>query len=296
MLFKGANILLFLVMAILTVSFVIIWLGFPDHDPTVIQIYGVDLPEPHQTSATGSMATDKLESRKTGTINRIDVYPEWIATWPQDTTVNDAATSIEPAERQAMAEAAQSIEALPSPAAGQTGEASSISKTLRQASDGLTTRPQDTTVIGAAASIEPYDAPGKPDRVVSEPPASPSPGAATVEDGQSSVRKPVDTATTQASVMELHDPATKKHPALSRDKHGPWVINLISTTSKAEADRFAEKARSVDIQTVQQQIILKGTPYWRVQIAGFSTAEDASAYAETAKEKLGLKDVWIMKP
>jgi SPOR domain len=294
MLFKGANILLFLVMAILTVSFVIIWLGFPDHDPAVIQISDVDLPEPHQTGATGSMATDKLKSRKTGTINPIDVYPEWIATWPQDTTVNDAATSIEPADRQAMDEAAQISEALPPPAAGQAVKEPNIAKTDRQAYDAIETRHQDTTVNDAATSIEPH-APGKPDRIVSLPPALPASGAATVEGGQSSIRKPLNTATSQASVRDSHESATNQHPAASRDNYGPWVINLISTTSKAEADRFAEKARSRELQTVQQQITLKGTQHWRVQITGFSTAEDARVYAESAKERLGLKDVWIMK-
>jgi hypothetical protein len=176
--------------------------------------------------------------------------------------VNDAATSIEPAERQAMAEAAQISEALPT-------------------SDD--------------ASIEPHTPPGKPDRVASLPPALPASSAATGEDGQSSFGKPLDTATSQASVREPHDPVTEKHPALSRDKHGPWAINLISTTSKDEAERFAEKAWSMDLQTELQQVTLKGTPYWRVQITGFSTAEDASVYAETAKERLGLKDVWILK-
>jgi len=40
---------------------------------------------------------------------------------------------------------------------------------------------------------------------------------------------------------------------------------------------------------------VKGTRYWRVQITGFSTADDAKTYANTAKEQLGLKDAWIMK-
>lgn len=294
MLFKGANILLLLVIAILTVSFMNTWLGFPDQEPAGSQISGIDLPEPHQSSTTGSMAVEKLGSRNTGTIKRIDVHPGGTTTRHEDTSVSDAATSIEPAERQAMAEAAQIIEALPTPAAGQTGKASSDAKTHWKAADGITTRHLDTTVIGAAASIASHG-PGKPDRLVSEPTASPSSVVATVEDGQSSVHNSLDTATSQASVREPHETVTQKHSAVSRDKHGAWVINLISTTSKAEADRFAEMARSRDMQTEQQQITLKGTPYWRVQITGFSTAEDASAYAETAKEKLGLKDVWILK-
>lgn len=78
------------------------------------------------------------------------------------------------------------------------------------------------------------------------------------------------------------------------DKPGPWLINLASLPSQSDAERFMQRARSRDIDTVQQQVTVKGKEYWRVQITGFSTAADARAYAGTVKEKLGLKDVWIM--
>ena len=98
-------------------------------------------------------------------------------------------------------------------------------------------------------------------------------------------------------------PSTKEHqpllindePDIKMSKDGPWVINLVSTSRKADADRLTTKALSKDIPTEQQQIMVKGTQYWRVQITGFPTAEDARAYAETAKQLLGLKDAWIMK-
>ena len=86
-----------------------------------------------------------------------------------------------------------------------------------------------------------------------------------------------------------------EQPTIKTNKSGPWVINLVSTSSKTDADRLANKALSKDIHTEQQQTTVKGTQYWRVQITGFSTAEDARAYADTAKKQLGLKDAWIMK-
>ncbi|MGB5259536.1 MAG: SPOR domain-containing protein, partial [Gammaproteobacteria bacterium] len=90
---------------------------------------------------------------------------------------------------------------------------------------------------------------------------------------------------------------TREHlyTAASVDKEGKWIINLASLSSKADADHFAEKAQSRDIETKQQQVTVKGKQYWRVQIAGFSTAVEAKVYAVTAKERLGLKDVWIMR-
>lgn len=98
-----------------------------------------------------------------------------------------------------------------------------------------------------------------------------------------------------SAAMEHQPPFTNNGPAIKTSKNGPWVINLVSTSRKADADRLTKKALSKDIQTEQQQITVKGTQYWRVQITGFSTAEDARAYADTAKAQLGLKDAWIMK-
>mgnify|MGYP001819935152 FL=1 len=86
-----------------------------------------------------------------------------------------------------------------------------------------------------------------------------------------------------------------ERPVTNVSKHGPWVINLISTPSKADADRFTKKTQSKGIKTEQQLITVKGAQRWRVQITGFSTAENAGYFAETAKAQLGLKDVWIMK-
>ena len=97
------------------------------------------------------------------------------------------------------------------------------------------------------------------------------------------------------TAKEHQPPSANNGTAIKKSKSGPWVINLVSTSSKADADRLAKKALSKDIPTEQQQITVKGTEYWRVQITGFSTAEDARAYADTAKAQLGLKDAWIMK-
>lgn len=92
-----------------------------------------------------------------------------------------------------------------------------------------------------------------------------------------------------------HTSVAQKHPAGSVATGGPWVINLVSSPRKADADRFAEKARSRGIKTEQQLVTIKGQQYWRVQITGYATAEAARAYAGTARDRLGLRDVWITK-
>jgi SPOR domain len=97
----------------------------------------------------------------------------------------------------------------------------------------------------------------------------------------------------QAAIVEPQDPVTVNQPAASTVNEGPWVINLASSQSKVDADRLAERARSRDIQTEQQQVTVKGKRYWRVQITGFTTAEAAKEYAGTIKETPGLKNLWI---
>jgi cell division septation protein DedD len=268
---KDKKLLLLSGMVALAVSITIAWFSLSEQQPDETALSGAGRPDPHQAGASRSMSPEKMATRINGLIRRVDDLSDRMTSGQQDTTESDPATTIEPAERQVMAEAALLMESLPPPAAGKTGKAANV-----------------------AAAIE-LDPPGKPDRVLSEPPASLSPSAAIVVAEQSSSPTPPDTATRLASVMEPHDPVTKELAAVNRDNNAPWVINLVSTTNKAEADRFAENALSRGIQTVQQQITLKGRQYWRVQIAGFSTKEDASAYADTAREKLSLKNVWIMK-
>ena len=287
---KSKNRLLIAGIVLLAVVFVIAWLGLWPQRPAQIQLSRIELPEPGQTPAPvpGRIAVEPQESANTGTIQPDDVAPAWRTTVPPDMPGNDPGTSIEPAERQAMAEAAQQLAALPSPAVDQTGTTSTDANPPRQVAAGIIDRTEDTTVMNATGSPVPQETPVMSDEGVSEPAALPASSAVTPER--------VDTPAVQASVPESHDAVMQKHPADTHiTTHGRWTINLISTKNQAVADRLAERAQAQDLHTVQQQITLKGTPYWRVQITGFSTEAEANAYAGTVKEKLGLKEVWILK-
>jgi len=76
-------------------------------------------------------------------------------------------------------------------------------------------------------------------------------------------------------------------------EEGPWSVNLISLKNKEVCDRLAARARSLDIPVEQSEIERDGETFWRLRVTGFASAADARAYAETAKTKLGLKEVWI---
>jgi hypothetical protein len=90
-------------------------------------------------------------------------------------------------------------------------------------------------------------------------------------------------------------PAMHANPPQGSGKAAPWVINLLSDPNEALAEEFAASARDRGITVEQNRTEVKGRVYWRVQITGFETAGEARARAETVKEKLRLKDVWIFK-
>ena len=79
-------------------------------------------------------------------------------------------------------------------------------------------------------------------------------------------------------------------------KRGPWVINLLSSPSKADADRLAVRARTNDIPVEQSRVKVKDRDFWRLQVTGFMTSGQAEDYAISVKAKLGVRDVWIFKP
>jgi hypothetical protein len=88
--------------------------------------------------------------------------------------------------------------------------------------------------------------------------------------------------------------SAKKTSVVAR-ADGLWVINLASYSDKRDADRFAKRTQSKDIHTEQHQVTVKGKPYWRVQVPGFSSAEDAKIYAASIEAQLGLKETWVMR-
>ena len=148
---------------------------------------------------------------------------------------------------------------------------------------------EQPVITEAAQEVEPLPTPVESGQTGRGAHASDSPGSDKAESGQSGspeVSKP--------AVMGDQEPIANKQAGMSTDNPGSWVINLVSSPSKAEADRFANKARSKGIQTTQQQVTVNNRQFWRIQITGFSTEEQARSYAGTASENLGLDDVWIM--
>ncbi|WP_455233878.1 PilZ domain-containing protein [Thiogranum longum] len=109
-------------------------------------------------------------------------------------------------------------------------------------------------------------------------------------------QKPVDdTALSETTVNIRTEFATADRAPKGSDDQGPWVINLVSLDNQVAAEQFANKAKSLGLEVLANRVVVKDKEVWRLQVTGFTTRDEAQVYGNTAKDKLGLKDIWIYK-
>ena len=262
-------------------------------------------PEPRvsvKTDSAGNQAIEKLEAKLNGLNDRVEMLTDSITYLESKLirahVITDSIINAEQKLNSSLSgqqpviakKAAQAVERLPPSAAGQTARDAGFAEMPRRASSEFTAAPRGMTVRASADSTAEDSPSRQAGRALPRLPAAPGPD--TVTSKQSNTGKPVRGATSTVAVTQPQAPVSKKRPTMNPGG-GHWVINLVSSPSKTDADRFAAKARSTGIETQQQQVTVKGKHFWRVQTTGFSTADEAKAYAGTVREKLGLKDVWI---
>jgi hypothetical protein len=88
---------------------------------------------------------------------------------------------------------------------------------------------------------------------------------------------------------------TSSEPTSPGTQTGPWVINLLSSPSKAYVGRMQTAASQSGIDTTITSAEVKGKQYWRLQIAGFESMAAARRAAAPVKDSLDINDVWIFK-
>ena len=162
-----------------------------------------------------------------------------------------------------------------------------------------------TDTIRSTATEQESDAPRQPGttsgdlfpaKSLNAPAAGPDKTGASHRQDTEASSKSVDTAGTAMAAIKKPDAlvAGSESRETIRDG-GPWVINLASSRSKGDAERFKARAVTRGIAAGLYRVSVKGNEYWRVQVSGFATAAEAKAEAGLIKEKLGLDDVWIVK-
>lgn len=152
------------------------------------------------------------------------------------------------------------------------------------------------TKAGAATAPERggNDQPGTRARTV---PASESVSSATAATRPPGTRTPDPAAVPgKADSAPPATPASDVHVNRQQDryvKQKTWTINLLSSTDRADADRLAARAASLNIPVEIQAADIKGEHYWRLQVNGFDSRSAAQASSATIKESLGIDEVWI---
>ena len=276
----------------ITALFIGLWI-VSGQGPNGMRLFNKIEQTSQQTDTVGKQAIEQLEVQLTVLIDRVEMLTDSINYLDSKLIRTHAMIdSISTAEQRAASTAPKQpvadkavwvIDELPPPAAGQT---------VREIQADLTASSRRTTAPGTAVAITDTSFFTLPDNVLHGSRAS---RTDTVAGKQPTSGKTLQQTPHTVAVTEYGAPVSKHQTPVNEPKVGPWVINLTSSPSQAVADRFAANAQSRGIETRQQQVTVKGKHYWRVQTKGFSTAAEAKTKASQIKEKLGLKDVWIVQ-
>jgi len=73
-----------------------------------------------------------------------------------------------------------------------------------------------------------------------------------------------------------------------------WTISLASVPDAIAAEREMQKLRAAGYAAVAPAVTVNGRTWYRVQLQGFSSADDARAKADEIKAKLGYANAWLI--
>ena len=117
----------------------------------------------------------------------------------------------------------------------------------------------------------------------------------TVEAKLAALDKRLASAQTAAPVRALSEKAAAPKAAVVAKPKGAWVINLASYTNEAVADAGVERLRRAGVKAIKQSVHQGGRTWYRLQVGGFATREDAEAYGRQVEAKSRFKDTWVSK-
>lgn len=76
---------------------------------------------------------------------------------------------------------------------------------------------------------------------------------------------------------------------------GGWVVNVVSSEHIEAVEKLMNKLHKRGIPAETQEVIIGGKVRYRLRITGFSSSDEARAYASHLDGDLGLKDPWVSK-
>ena len=96
-----------------------------------------------------------------------------------------------------------------------------------------------------------------------------------------------------AAVVTKLAPATSPTAAGS----GSWALNIASYSEAAVAEREVARLRAAGYASaLSQPATINGKSWHRVQIGGYASEGSARAAALELKARLGVQNIWVLKP
>jgi hypothetical protein len=98
----------------------------------------------------------------------------------------------------------------------------------------------------------------------------------------------------------VNDSDASRSETTNTDERGSgqqWAINLIALASRSKAQELQRDyiAKGVDVELIYLGASRSRGKLFGLRIPGFASREEAVAYAESVKQKLGIREVWIYK-
>jgi len=88
-------------------------------------------------------------------------------------------------------------------------------------------------------------------------------------------------------------PRIKAKPVSAINSGGKWFVNLTSHSNQKSAQRQVQQMKKLGITAQSKQVVVKGSTYFRVRIAGFASKAKSNAFKAMLAKKHHISDSWI---
>jgi len=113
------------------------------------------------------------------------------------------------------------------------------------------------------------------------------------EDTMPTSSPPASTAEKPKSKSALPAPISTTDVAQPKPSSGNWVINLASASNSKSAEQEVARLGKLDIKAEVSQAESKGKTWYRIQVPGYGSYDEAINARPAIEEKLGISGTWV---
>ena len=101
------------------------------------------------------------------------------------------------------------------------------------------------------------------------------------------------TAANQSKNEPLPAPISSSDIAQPKPSSGNWIINLASVSNSKSADQEVARLGKMDIKAEVSRAESKGKVWYRIQVPGYASHDEAINARPALEEKLGISGTWV---